>query len=115
MKRPDLYELLCGIPPHQALKEYLSENYNSTHDYYNRIYVLLYELPPGGTFDILCRVAPKNYRKFFCCAYCAMCELIRTRPNDPVLYFADKESTIIRRSHLEKVKPKKQCDERKKT
>ena len=67
--------------------EYLGE-------YYNRVFLLLYEMRRGAYFSIVDKVAPANYRLFMGCLIIVMTELASYGIYDFTL---EAEATIIHR------------------
>ena len=45
--------------------------------YYNRVFLRLMQMPPGGSLDVAASVRPANYRLFLHCACTAIRELER--------------------------------------
>ena len=42
--------------------------------YYDKIWLMLYDMPPGHTFRVLEEVSPGNYDLFMKCVYTILCE-----------------------------------------
>lgn len=89
-----------------GLKEYIPEDktwlnrmadeigWEHLGEYYNRVFLLLYEMKCGTRFSIVDRVAPDNYPLFMGCLIIAMTELASYGIYDILL---EADATIVHR------------------
>lgn len=89
-----------------GLKEYIPEDktwlsrtageigWEHLGEYYNRVFLLLYEMKYGAYFSIVDRVSPDNYALFMGCLICVMTELASYGIYDFTL---EEDASIIHR------------------
>lgn len=89
-----------------GLKEYIPEDktwlnrmaeeigWEHLGEYYNRVFLLLYEMRHGASFSIVDKVAPDNYRLFMGCLIIVMTELASYGIHDFTL---ESDATIVHR------------------
>ena len=84
------------IPKDKTWLNSMAEEIGWEHlgEYYNRVFLLLYEMRYGAFFSIVDRVAPDNYRLFMGCLICAMTELASYGIHDFTL---ESDATIVHR------------------
>lgn len=84
------------IPDSKAWLNRMAEEIGWEHlgEYYNRVFLLLYNMRHGASFSIVDRVAPDNYRLFMGCLICVMTELASYGIHDFTL---ESDSTIVHR------------------
>lgn len=66
--------------------------------FYNSVFILLYDIPPGGSLNVVDHCKEKSYGLFVKCAcYCIMEELsFRNGATDAMLIFNDTYTVIYR-------------------
>ena len=84
------------IPEDKTWLNRMAEEIGWEHlgEYYNRVFLLLYEMRHGAFFSIVDRVAPDNYRLSIGCLICVMTELASYGIHDFTL---ESDTTIVRR------------------
>lgn len=84
------------IPKDKTWLDSMAEEIGWEHlgEYYNRVFLLLYEMRRGTYFSIVDKVAPDNYRLFMGCLIIVMTELASYGIHDFTL---EAEATIIHR------------------
>lgn len=84
------------IPEDKTWLDSMAEEIGWEHlgEYYNRVFLLLYEMRRGAYFSIVDKVAPANYRLFMGCLIIVMTELASYGIHDFTL---EAEATIIHR------------------
>ena len=84
------------IPKDKTWLNSMAEEIGWEHlgEYYNRVFLLLYEMRHGAFFSIVDRVAPDNDRFFMGCLICVMTELASYGIHDFTL---ESDATIVHR------------------
>ena len=84
------------IPEDKTWLNRMAEEIGWEHlgEYYNRVFLLLYEMRHGAYFSIVDRVAPVNYPLFMGCLICVMTELASYGTHD---FCLENDATIVRR------------------
>lgn len=62
--------------------------------YYDKVFIMLYEMQPGESFRITEKVAPANYDLFMKCVYSVLCEFGKYGVGS---YYIEEQGTVILR------------------
>lgn len=63
-------------------------------EYYDKVFIMLYEMQPGESFRVTEKVAPKNYDLFMKCVYSVLCEFAQYGIYD---HHIEEQGTVILR------------------
>ena len=63
-------------------------------EYYDKVFIELYEMLPGESFRVLEKVSPENYGLFMKCVYSCLCEFDLY---DICSYYIEEQGTVILR------------------
>lgn len=63
-------------------------------EYYDKVFIRLYNLQPGESFRILEKVRPENYDLFMKCVYSCLCEFDAYGIHS---YYIEEQGTVILR------------------
>lgn len=62
--------------------------------YYDKVFITLYEMQPGDSFRVTEKVAPVNYDLFMKCVYSVLCEFDTYGIHS---YYIEEQGTVILR------------------
>lgn len=62
--------------------------------YYDKVFIMLYEMQPGESFQVTEKVSPENYDLFMKCVYSVLCELSKYGIGS---YYIEEQGTVILR------------------
>lgn len=62
--------------------------------YYDKVFIMLYEMQPGESFRIIEKVSPENYALFMKCVYSVLFEFDKYAVGS---YYIEEQGTVILR------------------